>query len=139
MTGVGADRQTGPVADRPDVPDAMLERLRAVAAGLPECHEEGAWVGTRWKVANATVAHIFGGEDGLFRITLRGDPDEVMAFEHLGPPYFRSDWGRNVIGLVLDDTTDWVEVAELFTISWFIQAPKHLAEQVDLPAAPGHG
>jgi len=34
---------------------------------------------------------------------------------------------------------DWVEVAELFTISWFIQAPKHLAEQVDLPAAPGHG
>ena len=61
VTGVGADRQTGPVADRPDVPDAMLERLRAVAAGLPECQEEGAWVGTRWKVANATVAHIFGG------------------------------------------------------------------------------
>ena len=58
--------------------------------------------------------------------------------DSLGPPYFRSDWGRNVIGLVLDDATDWVEVAELFTISWFIQAPKYLAEQVDLPAAPGH-
>ncbi len=127
------------MADRPDVPDDMLERLRAVAADLPECREERAWVGTRWRVGSATVAHIFGGEDGLFRITLRGDPAEVMAFEHLGPPYFRSDWGSNVIGLVLDDATDWVEVAELFTISWCIQAPQRLVARVDLPAAHGQG
>ena len=53
-------------------------------------------------------------------------------------------WPTSIAGeklkvVVLDDATDWVEVAELFTISWFIQAPKHLAQQVDLPAAPGHG
>ena len=37
--------------DRPDVPDEMIDRILAMAADLPECHEEGAWVGTRWPVA----------------------------------------------------------------------------------------
>ncbi len=119
------------VPERPEVPEATLQRLRGIVAALPECTEERAWVGLRWRVSGATVAHVFGGEDGQFRITLRGDPDEVRAFEHLGSPYFRTDWGRNVIGMVLDeDTTDWVEVAELLTISYCIQAPKRLADEV---------
>ena len=42
--------------------------------------------GTRWRVGSATVAHVFGGEDQVFRITFRGEPDEVAAFEHLGEP-----------------------------------------------------
>jgi len=119
------------MGERPAVPAAVLDRLRAIASGLPECHEEAAWVGTRWVVARATVAHVFGGEDGLVRITLRGDPEEVLAFPNLGPPYFRAGWGSNVIGVVLDDTTDWDEVGELVTISYCIQAPRHLAARVD--------
>ena len=79
--------------DRPDVPAAMLRRLRRVLAAFPECREEPAWVGTRWRVGSATVAHIFGGEDQLFRIVFRAEPDEVMALEHLGLPYFRAGWG----------------------------------------------
>ena len=55
-----------------------------------------AWTGTRWRVGGATVAHVFGGEDQVFRITFRGEPDEVAAFEHMGDPYFRSGWGGNV-------------------------------------------
>ena len=106
------------MGERPAVPAAVLDRLRAIASGLPECHEEAAWVGTRWVVARATVAHVFGGE-------------EVLAFPNLGPPYFRAGWGSNVIGVVLDDTTDWDEVGELVTISYCIQAPRHLAARVD--------
>src|SRR5690606_13911392 len=115
---------------RPDVPEEMLERLDAILADLPETYREDAWVGQRWRVGTATVVHVFGGEDQLFRIVFRGEPDEVAAFEHLEPPYFRAGWGENVIGMVVDETTDWAEVAELVTDSYRIQAPARLAERL---------
>ncbi len=126
------------MAERPDVPEEMLDRLNIIAEALPECRQEPAWVGVRWRVGQATIAHVFGGEDGRFRITLRGDPEDVRAFEHLGPPYFRAEWGRNVIGMILDDATDWAEVAELLTVSYVIQAPARLASRIALPESrPG--
>jgi hypothetical protein len=121
------------MAERPLVPEEMVLRIGAIMAELPECVEEYAWVGTRWRVGSATVAHVFGGEDRLFRITFRGEPDEVIAFEHLGDPYFRAGWGSNVIGLLLDDDTDWTELAELITDSYCLQAPERLARQVERP------
>ena len=121
-------------ADRPLVPEQMVLRIGAVLGALPQTVEEPAWVGVRWRVGQATVAHVFGGEDQLFRITFRAEPDEVMAFEHLGSPYFRAGWGRNVVGMILDDDTDWAELAELLTDSYCLQAPAHLADQVDRPA-----
>src|SRR6188474_3274100 len=76
------------VAARPEVPAPWVRRLRTLLVDrFPECVEENAWVGVRWRVGQATVAHVFGGEDGLFRITFRADSDEVMAFRHLGHPY----------------------------------------------------
>jgi hypothetical protein len=122
------------MAERPLVPEEMVLRIGAIMSGLPECVEENAWVGTRWRVGAATVAHVFGGEDQLFRITFRGEPDEVAAFQHLGDPYFKASWGGNVIGLVLDDDTDWDELAELLTDSYCLQAPQRLASLVDRPA-----
>lgn len=87
----------------------------------------------RWRVGSATVAHVFGGEDQRYRITFRGEPDEVAAFEHMGEPYFRSGWGGNVIGLLLADDTDWAELTEMLTDSYCIQAPPTLAAQVHRP------
>lgn len=113
----------------------MLRRIGAIMAELPQARAESAWVGVRWRVGQATVAHVFGGEDQLFRITFRAEPDEVMAFEHLGAPYFRSGWGRNVVGLVLDADTDWAELRELLTDSYCLQAPRHLVDRVDRPPA----
>lgn len=123
------------VPDRPDVPLAWVERLRAVLEVFPECREEAAWTGVRWRVGSATVAHVFGGEDQLFRITFRAEPEEVLAFEHLGAPYFKGEWGGNVVGVLLDDDTDWDELAELLTDSYCLQAPQRLAELVDRPGA----
>jgi hypothetical protein len=131
--------------DRPEVPEDILRRLRPLLASLPECVEEAAWVGVRWQVARgsphgspdglhwATVAHVFGGEDQLFRITFRAEPDEVMAFQHLGDPYFRASWGRNVVGILLDDQTDYDELGELLTDSYCVQAPQELAARVPRP------
>jgi asparagine synthetase B (glutamine-hydrolysing) len=123
------------VGERPDVPSAWVERLRALL-DFPECEEQPAWTGVCWRVGSATVAHVFGGEDQLFRIVFRAEPGEVLAFEHLGPPYFRGSWGRNVVGLLLDDDTDWDELAELLTDSYCLQAPARLAAQVQRPGDP---
>ena len=122
-----------PKPERPLVPEEMVRRLGAILGALPECREENAWVGACWRVGQATVAHVFGGEDQLFRITFRAEADEVMAFEHLGAPYFRAGWGRNVVGLLLDDDTDWDELAELLTDSYCLQAPAALADRVPRP------
>lgn len=119
--------------NRPPVPPAYVERVGAVLRALPEVVQEPAWVGVRWRVRGRTVAHVFGGEDQLFRITFRGEPDEVMAFAHMGAPYFRSSWGTDVIGLLIDETTDWQEVTELVTDSYCRRAPDELAERVERP------
>lgn len=124
-----------PKPTRPEVPDHLLAPLRAIVSALPRCAEEAAWVGVRWRVGGATVAHVFGGEDQLFRLTFRADPDEVMAFAHLGDPYFRAGWGSDVVGLVIDERTDWEEVGELLTDSYCRQAPPALAAQVERPEA----
>jgi hypothetical protein len=121
------------VPERPDVPLEWVERLRAMLAEFPECVEESAWTGVRWRVGQATVAHVFGGEDQLFRITFRAEATEVMAFQHLGAPYFKASWGGNVVGLLLDESTDWPELAELLTDSYCIQAPARLADVVSRP------
>jgi hypothetical protein len=118
------------MAERPDVPRAWVRRLSRLLEAFPECCEEDAWVGVRWRVGQATVAHVFGGEDQLFRIVFRAEPDEVMAFAHLGPPYFRAGWGGNVVGMVLDDDTDWQELAECLTDSYCLQAPARLVDRV---------
>jgi hypothetical protein len=118
---------------RPEVPLEWIERLSAILGAFPEVREDDAWVGLAWRVRSATVAHVFGGEDQRFRITFRAEPDEVMAFQHMGEPYFKANWGGNVVGLLLDDDTDWEELAELLTDSYCIQAPTRLAEQVPRP------
>jgi hypothetical protein len=121
------------MGERAEVPEATVLRISAIMRDLPGCAEESAWVGVRWRVGGDTVAHVFGGEDQLIRITFRAEPDEVMAFEHLGEPYFRSGWGANVVGMLLDDDTDWTELAELLTDSYCLQAPHGLAAQVPRP------
>lgn len=123
-------------AVRPPVPEEMLERLRVVLDALPETYEEDAWVGVRWRVGGATIAHAFGGEDQIIRVVFRADPEEVTAFEHMGEPYFRAGWGSNVVGLLLDAETDWDEVAELLTESYCQMAPKRLVVQVLPPGQP---
>lgn len=113
-----------------------MRRIGDVLEALPDCRRVEAWVGVQWKVGATSVAHVFGGEDQLFRIVLHAEPDEVMAFQHLGSPYFRAGYGRDVVGLLLDDATDWGELAELLTDSYCLRAPAELAAAVVRPPAP---
>ena len=62
------------------LPELWVRRLRTLLVDrFPECVEEDAWVGVRWRVGQATIAHAFGGEDGLFRITFRAEAHVTQA------------------------------------------------------------
>ncbi len=123
------------MAARLTVPEEVVLRLDAILSRFPKAYEESAWVGTRWRVRQATIAHVFGGEDKLVRITFRASMDEVHAFAHLGPRCFKTDWGQNVVGMVIDQDTDWEELAELLTDSYCLQAPANLARTLARPTA----
>ena len=72
----------------------------------------------------------------------RGDPtyhsadlpvvgDELHALAHMGPPFYQPQWSPTIVGMVLDDDTDWEEVTELVTESYRHCAPQKLARRLD--------
>lgn len=62
--------------------------------------------------------------------------DELESLRSAGPPFLLLGWGRDAIGLVIDDDTDWDEVRELVTESYCLMAPKKLVALVDRPPDP---
>lgn len=64
-------------------------------------------------------------------LTFRASGDELLALTHAGPPFYKPPWSPAVVGTVLDDGTDWTEVAELVTESYRCSAPQKLARLLD--------
>ena len=62
---------------------------------------------------------------------LRAEPDEREALLSIGHPFFAPATGRDRIGVLLTDDTDWEEIRELVTESYRILAPKKLTAQLD--------
>ena len=136
------------MTERADVAPEVVEALRAICAALPEAYEEPAWVGTRWRIRTKTFGHVAHIEDGwppayvravgsdgpLTVLTFRSDGPELEALAASGHPFFKPVWWTDVVGMILDEATDWVEVAELLTESYCLLAPKKLTAQVDRPA-----
>jgi hypothetical protein len=134
------------VADKPDVPLEIVARLSEICLALPDAYEEEAWVGERWRVRKRTFAHVLMveegyppayaravGDDGPFCVvTFRSPEADVLGELH--HRFFRARWGPDVAGMVLDDETDWDEVAELLADSYCIMAPKKLSALVARPA-----
>ena len=126
----------------------VLERVRSMCEALPETHEQTAWVGVRWLIRHHTFAHLLMvvdgkpqsharavGTDGPFTVlTFKAPASEVEAFAAMGDPYFYGGWGRDSVGLVLDDDTGWDEVEELVTDSYREVAPRMLVSRLDASA-----
>jgi hypothetical protein len=131
----------------PDVPPAILARVRAICLGLPETHEQPAWVGTRWQVRKRTFAHVFpvheesppilariaAGAGAVTALVFRAEGEELDWLRRAGPPFFYAGWGRDAVGIVLTDSTDWDEIAELLTDSYCTKAPKKLQALIERP------
>jgi predicted DNA-binding protein (MmcQ/YjbR family) len=125
----------------------MVKRMRKICMALPDAYEEEAWAGLRWRVRTRTFAHILTVEgrttsahvrasmaEGLTTlVTFRSQGEELEMLRASGHPFFYAGWGRDVVGMILDDKTDWDEVAELMTESFCVMAPKKLVALVARP------
>ena len=124
------------------VPPEVEERLRKMCLVLPESYEQRAWAGVRWMVRKKTFAHVLSidrstdgdcepGDDGsIVTLAFRSSGEELEMLRNTGHPFFVLGWGRNAMGLVLDDATDWDEVRELVTESYCVMAPKKLSARI---------
>ncbi|MET0134761.1 MAG: MmcQ/YjbR family DNA-binding protein [Kibdelosporangium sp.] len=123
------------------VESEVAARIRAVCLGLPEAYEEPAWVGVRWRVRSKTFAHVLVIQDGhppaYAKAAGTDGPACVVTFRsaepdlsRVGPPFFYGGWGRAVIGLVVDEDTDWDDLTELLIESYRVLAPRKLGKQV---------
>jgi hypothetical protein len=124
------------VTDYADVPAEIVEHLRAACRSLPEIVEEQAWAGTRWRIRKRTFAHVLcvDNPDGpVTMLTFRSEGDELDALVAVGHPFFKLGWSSNMLGMVLDRSTDWTEVTELVTDSYCLLAPKKLAATIPRP------
>jgi YjbR protein len=127
-----------------DVPPAILDRLRSICAVLSEVYEEPAWIGVRWRIRTRTFAHVYSPDpdrypvyapyvtdgEGPIVMTFRAPVEDLRALTGNGFPYFKADWGHNVVGAVLGEHTDWAELAELIADSYCEMAPKFLVARV---------
>jgi hypothetical protein len=143
-------RSTSPALEprtiHPEVPREIIARLRLVCLDLPEAHEEQAWVGTRWMVRKKNFAHVLlidsgwppayaqaaGTEGPACVLTFRAARPALEAPRFRQPPFFRPVWFPDIVGVVLDERTDWYEVGALVTRSYCLLAPKRLAAMVEV-------
>jgi predicted DNA-binding protein (MmcQ/YjbR family) len=129
------------VPDYVDVDPDILRRLGERCLALPEAWDEPAWTGHRFLVRKRNFAHVFAvcDEDGDVTtiMAFRSPDEERHALLTGGHPFFLLGWGRDAVGMVLDDMTDWDEVEELVTESYCLLAPKRLAALVTRPEPAG--
>ncbi len=123
----------------------VVARVASTALALPGAYEEDAWTGVRWRVRNRTFAHVLVSQEGYTSaycdltgvtepttvLTFRSSGDELLALAHAEPPFHQPPWSPTVVGMVLDDDTDWDEVAELVTESYRACAPEKLRHRLD--------
>jgi hypothetical protein len=131
----------------PPVPPEIIRKLQLTCLDLPEAYEEEAWLGTRWMVAKKNFAHVLmidGGRPPAYaKVAKTAGPACVLTFRTSGPaaqnarflkpPFFLPGWWPDIAGIIVDDDTDWDDVAALLTRSYRALAPKRLAERVEEP------
>jgi hypothetical protein len=123
----------------------VVARVATTALALPEAYEEDAWTGVRWRVRSKTFAHVLVAQEGYtsaYRdvtgvtepttvLTFRAWGDELLALTQAGPPFYQPPWSPTIVGMVLDEDTDWDEVAELVIESYRFCAPQKLRHRLD--------
>jgi hypothetical protein len=107
------------------------ERVRRICARLPEMVETENQLIVRFKIRTRVVAMVFEMQGTPPMVVVWVDPDEREFLVRSGHPYFAIGNNHKRVGVVLDDATDWDEIAELVTESYRLTAPKALVALVD--------
>ena len=125
-----------------EVPEDIFERVRALCLALPEVTVRV----DESRITARSTAHSFDirrrsfcllvaveGRTGkpVPLLVLRAHPDDREALVSIGHPFFASRAGRDRIGVLLTDDTDWEEIRELVIESYRVLAPKKLTARLD--------
>ena len=124
---------------------AVVLRIAGTALTLPGAYEEDAWTGVRWRVRGRTFAHVLVAQEGYtsaYReatgvttpttlLTFHSTGEEMPALCNAGHPFYKAPWSSTIMGVVLDQDTDWTEVSELIIESYRLCAPQKLARLLD--------
>jgi hypothetical protein len=104
-------------------------------------------VGVRWVVRKRNFAHVLtvdagrpasyadsAGTNGpAVILTFRSSGEELASLAGHGLPFFKPRWSATVVGVVLDQDTDWDEISELLIESYCVLAPAKLRQRVIEP------
>ena len=125
-----------------EVPQDIAERVRALCLALPEVTVRIDYSRIRerstaqsFDIRRRSFCLLVAWEDPAGQLVpllvLRAGPGEREALLSAGHPYFASRAGRDRVGVLLTDETDWTEIRELVTESYRILAPKKLTALLD--------
>jgi hypothetical protein len=119
------------------VPDDVLSRLRPLCLSLSEATEVPTPSGVDFQIRRRAFARLLTITDPAGRdftmLAFRADPDEREVLLAIGHPYFEVRSGVDRVGIIIEDATDWDELAELVTESYRLLAPKKLAALMEPP------
>jgi hypothetical protein len=121
-----------------EVPEDIVERVRALCLALPEVtvrvdHSLTSARSTAYSfdIRRRSFCLLVARESRTGKplplLVLRADPDEREALLSMGRPFFAPRAGPGRIGVLLAAETDWKEIRELVTESYRILAPKKLS------------
>lgn len=110
----------------PEPPQDVVDRVRSLCAHLPDAREHEAWTGTSWRIGGTTFAHVVQIADGgppvyakafatdgpATVVTLQAPPEDLDALRATGHPHHLPPWRPGIVGVVIEDTTDWSDLAE---------------------------
>ena len=125
-----------------EVPEDVAERVRALCLALPEVTVRIDYSLTRarstaqsFDIRRRSFCLLVATEDPAGKpvplLVLRAGPEERQALLSIGHPFFAPRAGRDRIGVLLTDDTDWAEIRELVIESYRVLAPKKLTELLD--------
>ena len=112
---------------------AALRKLRKICAALPEAVEKETWERPTFRVRDKIFAmHI--DDDGRPALWCKAPPGSQVILvgadpdRFFVPPYVGH---RGWVGMHLDASVDWTEVAQLVTRSYRMTAPKRLLRSME--------
>jgi hypothetical protein len=126
-----------------EVPEYIVERVRALCLALPEVtvRVDHSLTSSRstaqsFDIRRRSFCLLVAMESSTGKsvplLVSRADPDEREALQSIGHPFFvPRRAGRDRIGVWLTDHTDWEEIREIVTQSYRILAPKKLSALID--------
>ena len=107
-------------------PHEVVDRVRAICAHLLDAREHEAWTGTSWRIGGTTFAHVVqiaGGRPPAYAkafatdgpatvVTFQAPPEDRYALSSAGHPYHLPPWRPGIVGVVIEATTDWSDLAD---------------------------